>query len=63
MLGKPAICGTHIPVERTVRKLGEGSMEADLLDACLRPTREDIRAAPFYAADVLAHETILPQAA
>ena len=59
MLGKPVIRGTRIPVELIVRKLGEGATEADLLDAYPRLTSDDIKAALKYAADTLAHETIL----
>jgi len=59
MLGKPVIRGTRIPVELIIRKLGEGATEADLLDGYPRLTREDIQAALAYAADSLAHETIL----
>jgi uncharacterized protein (DUF433 family) len=63
MLGKPVIRGTRVPVELIVRKLAEGATEADLLDAYPRLTREDIRAALAYAADSLAHETIMLQPA
>jgi uncharacterized protein (DUF433 family) len=63
MLGKPVIRGTRIPVELIVRKLGEGATEADLLDAYRRLRQEDIRAALAYAADSLAHETIVLEAA
>jgi len=63
MLGKPVIRGTRVPVELILRKLGEGATEADLLDAYPRLTREDIHAALAYAADSLAHETILLQPA
>ncbi|MGC9335882.1 MAG: DUF433 domain-containing protein [Anaerolineae bacterium] len=63
MLGKPVIRGTRIPVELILRKLGEGATHADLLDAYPRLTREDIHAALAYAADSLAHETILLQTA
>lgn len=63
MLGKPVIRGTRIPVELVLRKLGEGATEADLLDAYPRLTQEDIRAALAYAADSLAHETIVLQVA
>ncbi len=63
MLGKPVIRGTRIAVELVIRKLSEGATEADLLDAYPRLTREDIQAALAYAADSLAHETILPQPA
>jgi uncharacterized protein (DUF433 family) len=59
MLGKPVIRGTRIPVELILRKLGEGATEADLLNAYPRLTREDIQAALSYAADSLAHQTIL----
>ena len=59
MLGKPVIRGTRIPVELILRKLAEGATEGDLLDAYPRLTKEDIQAALAYAADALAHETIL----
>ena len=61
MMGKPVIRGTRIPVELIVRKLSEGAAEEDLLDAYPRLTLEDIRAALAYAADALAHETIILQ--
>ena len=59
MLGKPVIRGTRIPVELIIRKLSEGATQSDLLDAYPRLAREDIQAALGYAADSLAHETIL----
>jgi uncharacterized protein (DUF433 family) len=63
MLGKPVIRGTRIPVELILRKLSEGATEAELLDAYPRLTTTDIQAALAYAADSLAHETILLQPA
>ncbi len=63
MLGKPVIRGTRIPVELILRKLGEGATETDLLDAYPRLKHADIQAALAYAADSLAHETILLQPA
>ena len=63
MLGKPVVRGTRVPVELILRKLSEGATEADLLDAYPRITRADIQAALAYAADALAHETILLQTA
>jgi uncharacterized protein (DUF433 family) len=63
MLGNPVIRGTRIPVEPVIGKLGEGATEAEPLDAYPRLTQEDIRAALAYAADTLAHETILLQPA
>ena len=62
MLGKPVIRGTRIPVELLIRKLSEGASEDDLLDAYPRLTREDLQAALAYAADSIAHETIVLQA-
>jgi uncharacterized protein (DUF433 family) len=63
MMGKPVIRGTRVPVELIIRKLAEGATEADLLDAYPRLTRDDVRAALAYAADSLAHETIVLQPA
>lgn len=63
MLGKPVIRGTRIPVELLLRKMAEGASEADLLDAYPRLTLADIRAALAYAAESLAHETIVVQPA
>jgi uncharacterized protein (DUF433 family) len=59
MLGKPIVRGTPVPVELILRKLSEGATEAGLLDAYPRLAREDIRAALAYAADSLAHESIV----
>ena len=59
LLGKPVIRGTRIPVELILRKLSEGATVADLLDGYPRLTEGDIQAALAYAADSVAHETIL----
>jgi uncharacterized protein (DUF433 family) len=59
MLGKVVIRGTRIPVELLLRKLSEGTSEADLLDAYPNLAREDIHAAMRFAADTLAHEEIV----
>jgi uncharacterized protein (DUF433 family) len=42
MLGKPVIKGTRIPVELIIRKLGEGAVLKDLLDAYPNLKKEDI---------------------
>lgn len=57
MQGKPVIRRTRIPVELLLRKLAEGALMEDLLDAYPRLTAEDVRAALAYAADTIAHET------
>jgi uncharacterized protein (DUF433 family) len=59
MQGKPVIRGTRIPVELLLRKLAEGATTEDLLDAYRRLTADDIRAALEYAADAIAHESVL----
>ncbi len=59
MQGKPVIRGTRIPVEIILRKLAEGATTEDLLDAYPRLTLDDIRAALNYAADTIAHETVM----
>jgi len=56
MLGKPVIRGTRITGELLLRKLSEGATEDELLEGYPRLTREDIRAAIGYAADVVSHE-------
>lgn len=61
MLGKPVIRGTRIPVELILRKLSEGATEEDILEAYPRLDKKDIQAAFAYAADALAHETIILQ--
>ena len=60
MQGKPVVRGTRVPVELLLRKLAEGASYEDLLDAYPRLTADDIRAALAYAADSIAHETVLP---
>jgi uncharacterized protein (DUF433 family) len=59
MLCKPVIRGTRIPVEFLLRKLSEGATAEDLLDAYPRLTPDDIKACLAYAADTIAHETVL----
>ncbi|MGH9443180.1 MAG: DUF433 domain-containing protein [Thermoanaerobaculia bacterium] len=56
MLGKPVIRGTRIPVELLLRKLAEGTGQADLLDSYPGLAPEDIRAVLAYAADTAGHE-------
>jgi uncharacterized protein (DUF433 family) len=59
MQGKPVIRGTRIPVELLLRKLAEGATTAELIDAYPRLVEDDVRAALDYAADTIAHETVL----
>jgi uncharacterized protein (DUF433 family) len=57
--GQAVIRGTRVPVELLLRKLAEGAVIEDLLDAYPRLAADDIRAALAYAADTIAHETVL----
>jgi uncharacterized protein (DUF433 family) len=57
--GKPVIRGTRVPVELLLRKLAEGATVEDLLDAYPRLGIDDIRASLDYAADAIAHETVV----
>ncbi len=57
--GKPVVRNTRVPVELLLRKLSEGATFDDLLDAYPRLTVDDIRACLAYAADTIAHETVL----
>jgi uncharacterized protein (DUF433 family) len=59
MLGKPVVRGTRIPVELVLRKLAEGASSRDLVDAYPRLALEDIQACLAYAADTIAHESIV----
>jgi len=60
LAGKPVIRGTRIPIELIVRLLGQGTTEGEILSEYPRLQPEDIRAALMYAAEVLAHEEVLP---
>ncbi len=58
--GKAVIPGTRITVELILRKMAEGADEGAILSAYPHLAREDIQAALTYAADVIAHEQLLP---
>ncbi|HXQ67437.1 MAG TPA: DUF433 domain-containing protein [Alphaproteobacteria bacterium] len=59
MGGKPVICGTRIPVELVLRKLGAGMTAEAILADHPKLTLEDIRAAQAFAADYLADEELV----
>ena len=59
MMGKPVVVGTRITVEHILRLLGAGDSVADILRNHPQLTEADIRAAQVYAADYLAHESIV----
>lgn len=55
--GRPVIEGTRVPVELIVAKLA-GGMSAEEVAREYDITTEDIRAAPSYAAHILASDEI-----
>lgn len=59
MLGKPVIKGTMITVELILRKLSEGMVIEELLEAYPHLTKEDIFAALSYSADVISQEELI----
>ncbi len=60
MLGKPVIRGTRVPVDLLVRLVAQGISQPDILADYPRLQAEDIQAALFYAAAVIADETVFP---
>jgi uncharacterized protein (DUF433 family) len=59
MFGKPVIAGTRITVEHILRLLGAGDSVEEIIEGYTPLTVEDIRAAQNYAADYLAHESLV----
>ena len=56
MLGKPVIKGTRLPVEIILEKLAFGATEEEMLEDYPFLSREDIKAALYYAAKVISME-------
>ncbi|HEY4941582.1 MAG TPA: DUF433 domain-containing protein [Rhizomicrobium sp.] len=59
MVGKPVIKGTRITVELLLRKLGAGLSDEQIIDDPPHITREDIRAAQFFAADYIRNDELI----
>ncbi|MBI3050846.1 DUF433 domain-containing protein [Candidatus Woesearchaeota archaeon] len=60
MVGKPVIKGTRITVEAIVRCAAQGMTFDEILEDYPYITREDIKAALFYAQSLVAGEEIFP---
>ena len=56
MLGKPVIRGTRLPVEIILEKLAFGATEEEILKDYPFLSRDDIKAALYYAAKVISME-------
>ncbi|HLC62746.1 MAG TPA: DUF433 domain-containing protein [Candidatus Nanoarchaeia archaeon] len=60
MVGKPVIRGTRIPVDLIIKLIAQGMREKEIHKDYPQLTKEDIKAALFYGAEVVSSETILP---
>lgn len=58
MGGKPVVCGTRVPVELILRKLGAGMSAEAILRDHPRLTLDDIHAAQAFAADYLSDQRL-----
>lgn len=59
MGGKPVIRGTRVTVEQVLRECARGASAAEIAAQYPRLAPEDVTAALAFAADYLAHETIV----
>jgi uncharacterized protein (DUF433 family) len=57
--GKPVIPAARLPIELLPGKVAVGTTTVDVLDACPRLRKDDIRAALAFAADRIIHETVV----
>ena len=60
MMGKPVIAGTRIPVELILEKIAAGETIEQLLEAYPRLTEEGVRAALYFASQVLRADVVYP---
>lgn len=60
MLGKPIIAGTRITVEQILKLLAAGETEKTILENYPHLTKQDIRAAIDYAAEIVGEEKVFP---
>lgn len=60
MVGKPVIKGTRIPVDTIVRLIAQGMKMEEILEDYPNLSKEDVKAALLYSAEVVSGEVILP---
>jgi len=60
MAGKPVVRGTRVPVEHIIRAVAQGRTFEEILADWPHLAREDIQAALFYGADLVAGEEVFP---
>ncbi len=60
MTGKPVIKGTRIPVDMIVRLIAQGMTLQEILEDYPQLTKDDIKAALEYVADMIRGEEVFP---
>ena len=60
MTGKPIIRGTRIPVDLIVKLIAQGMTMQEILDDYPQLTKNDIRAALEYVAEIIRGEDVFP---
>ena len=60
MVGKPVIKGTRIPVDTIIRLMAQGMEIEGILEDYPNLTKQDIKAALLYSAEVVSGEVVLP---
>ena len=60
MTGKPIIKGTRIPVDIIVRLIAQGTTLQEILEDYPQLTKDDIKAALEYVADMIRGEEVFP---
>ncbi|MBI3335282.1 MAG: DUF433 domain-containing protein [Candidatus Portnoybacteria bacterium] len=61
LVGKPVIKGTRISVEQIMRMLASGMDAKEILEEHPHITKEDIRAAIFYATELVQDFKVYPR--
>ena len=60
MVGKPIIKGTRIPIDMIVKLVAQGMTIEEILEDYPKLSKEDVKAALLYSAEVVSGESILP---
>ena len=60
MTGKPIIKGTRIPVDIIVRLIAQGTTLQEILEDYPQLTKDDLKAALEYVADMIRGEEVFP---
>ncbi len=61
MAGKPVVKGTRIPVDAILQRLAEGMTVDEVLQDYPNITRDDIKAALEYGANIVRGEDVIPE--